>query len=336
MSKEVRPLLPIAPEILVLTPLAVAAGVDLYLTLLLIGAAPTLGLWPLPLPGALGDLDSPSVLITVGIFYLLEFAAERYPPAALAWNAFHAIIRPVSGALLALLVLDGQPLIVILTGAVVSAALASVAHGMRSGASVLRWLGAGIAPSILLVSLAEDNLVVGLVALSLDSPTAALGLTAVVALVLLAETPSLLRAFAFAVWLAIGHAARPLRQRRWTGVDEMPPWLVGALEGDERFTPGRALRATRAAGWRLSGRRRFQVGWLVVRDGAPLFVSRRPGSTMCIDLGAFGVRALLDEGLYRRIDLIASGPTPFLLLASDGPTTEGLRAEFPHRQAAES
>lgn len=335
MSKEVTPLLPIAPEILVLTPLAVAAGLDLYLTLLLIGAAPTLGLWPLPLPGALGDLDSPSVLITVGIFYLLEFAAERFPPAALAWSAFHAIIRPVSGALLALLVLDGQPLIVILMGAVLGAALASVAHGMRSGASVLRWLGAGVAPSILLVSLAEDILVVGLVSLSLHIPTVALGLTALAALVLLGEMPSLLRAFAFAVWLAIGHVFGPLRQRRWTGVDEMPPWLVHALENDELFAPGGVLRATRAAGWRLSGRRGFQVGWVVVRGGAPLFVSRSPGSTVCIDLGTFGVRAFLEEGLYRRIDLIASGPAPFLLLGSGGPTTEGLRAEFPHRRAHE-
>ena len=63
-------MLPIAPEILILPPLAIAAGIDLYLTLLLIVAAPTLGLWP-ELPGALGDLDSPSVLITVGVFYLL-------------------------------------------------------------------------------------------------------------------------------------------------------------------------------------------------------------------------------------------------------------------------
>jgi len=129
-------LLPIAPEILVLTTLAVAAGVDLCLTLLLIGAAPTLGLWPLPLPGALADLDSPSVLVTVWTFYLLEFDAERFPPAALAWNAFYAIIRPVSGALLAFLVLDGQPLILILIEAVVSAALASVAHLTCSWASV--------------------------------------------------------------------------------------------------------------------------------------------------------------------------------------------------------
>lgn len=319
---------PIAPELLILPPLAVAAGIDLYLTLLLIGAAPTLGLWSLPLPGALGDLDSPSVLITVGVFYLLEFAAERFPPAALAWNAFHAIIRPVSGALLALLLLDGQPLLVALAGALIGAALASVAHGMRSGSSVLRWLGAGVAPSILLVSLAEDVLVAGLVSLSLDVSPTALAATLVAWILLLGETPSLLRAFAFAVWLAVGHVFRPLRPRRWTGVDDMPLWVVRALEDDDLFAPGGALRGTRAAAWRLHGRRRFLVGWVVVRGGAPLFVSRRRGSAAFIDLGAFEVEALLDEGLYRRIDLISDGPTPFLLFGSDGPSTEGLRAEF--------
>ncbi len=319
---------PIAPELLILPPLAVAAGIDLYLTLLLIGAAPTLGLWSLPLPGALGDLDSPSVLITVGVFYLLEFAAERFPPAALAWNAFHAIIRPVSGALLALLLLDGQPLLVALAGALIGAALASVAHGMRSGSSVLRWLGAGVAPSILLVSLAEDVLVAGLVSLSLDVSPTALAATLVAWILLLGETPSLLRAFAFAVWLAVGHVFRPLRPRRWTGVDDMPLWVVRALEDDDLFAPGGALRGTRAAAWRLHGRRRFLVGWVVVRGGAPLFVSRRRGSAAFIDLGAFEVEALLDEGLYRLIDLISDGPTPFLLFGSDGPSTEGLRAEF--------
>ncbi|MGB1780025.1 MAG: DUF4126 domain-containing protein, partial [Longimicrobiales bacterium] len=311
---------PIAPELLILPPLAVAAGIDLYLTLLLIGAAPTLGLWSLPLPGALGDLDSPSVLITVGVFYLLEFAAERFPPAALAWNAFHAIIRPVSGALLALLLLDGQPLLVALAGALIGAALASVAHGMR--------LGAGVAPSILLVSLAEDVLVAGLVSLSLDVSPTALAATLVAWILLLGETPSLLRAFAFAVWLAVGHVFRPLRPRRWTGVDDMPLWVVRALEDDDLFAPGGALRGTRAAAWRLQGRRRFLVGWVVVRGGAPLFVSRRRGSAAFIDLGAFEVEALLDEGLYRRIDLISDGPAPFLLFGSDGPSTEGLRAEF--------
>lgn len=321
-------MLDIAPAILFVPPLAVAAGVDLYLTLLLIGAAPTLGLWPLPLPGALGDLDSPSVLMTVGVFYVLEFSAERFPATALAWNTFHAVIRPVSGALLALLILDGQSIPVIVVGALAGATLASVAHGIRSGASVLRWLGTGAAPSILLVSLAEDVVVAGLVSLTLDLPGAATVATLCAGLILLRQIPSFLRCFAFAVGLAVSHLFRPLRPRRWVGPDDMPGWVVHALEDDDLFAPGGALRATRAAGWRLQGYRGFLIGWLVVRGGAPLLLSRVRGRTRWVDLGEFTPVALRDEGLYRRLELTRESTSAFVLVGSDGPSTEGLRAEF--------
>lgn len=90
------------PEILILilAPLAIAAGIDLYLTLLFLGVMPTTTWWSDPLPGALGDLDSLGIMVMLGGFYLLEFAAERFPTATLVWNAFHTVIRPVSGALL--------------------------------------------------------------------------------------------------------------------------------------------------------------------------------------------------------------------------------------------
>ena len=162
------------PEILVLPPLAIAAGLDLYLTLLFLGAMPTTTWWSEPLPGALGDLDSIGVMVMVGGFYLLEFAAERFPTATLVWNGFHAVIRPVSGALLALLLLDGQPPLVVASGAILAGALASAAHSIRSGASILRWLGSAAAPRPLLTSLVEDVVVLGLVALVIDQPTWAL------------------------------------------------------------------------------------------------------------------------------------------------------------------
>ena len=315
-------------EILALPPLAIAAGVDLYLTLLFIGAAPTTGLWDSPLPGALGDLDSPSVLIMVGTFYLLEFAAERFPPAALAWNAFHAIIRPLSGALLALLLLDGHPPPVMALGALAGGLLASVAHGVRSGSAVLRWLGAGIAPSVLLFSLAEDVLVLGIVSLALDAPAWAFGCAVVAALALAWESPSLLRAFAYAVRLGLAHLFQPLGQRGWRGPEAMPPWVGLAFDADDQLAPGGTLRGTRAGAWRLGGARRFLTGWVVVRDGAPVFVHRRRRSTKCVELGALETNEVLDHDLFRRIDLAGDGFSAFLLFSSAGPSTEGLRAEF--------
>jgi hypothetical protein len=263
----------------------------------------------------------------VGTFYLLEFAAERFPPVALAWNAFHAIIRPMSGALLALLLLDGHPMPVVVFGALAGGLLASVAHGIRSGSAVLRWLGAGIAPPVLLFSLAEDVLVLGIASLALDAPAWAFGCAVFAALALAWEGPSLLRAFAYAVRLGVAHLFQPLGQRGWQGPEEMPGWVNHALD-DDQLAPGGALRGTRAGAWRLGGRRRFLTGWLVVRGGAPVFVHRRRRSTKCLDMGSLETSEVLDHDLFRRIDLAGDGFTAFLLFSSGGPSTEGLRAEF--------
>jgi hypothetical protein len=324
----------IPAALLALPPLAVAAGVDLYLTLLLIGAAPTLGLWDLPLPGALGDLDSPSVLITVGLFYLAELVAERFPPSAIVWNAFHAIIRPVSGALLALLLLDGEPLALVVGGAVLAGLLSSMAHGIRSGWAVLRWLGAGSAPPTRLLSLAEDVGVIGLVSLTLDAPAWALGLTVVVLAVVTPSTRSLLRAFDYAIRLIAGRVFVTLRQRRWNGPDELPEWVAAALENDDVLAPGGALRGSPVGAWRLPGAPRFVVGWVVVRGGPPVFVYRKrrivPGRRPPerVDLGDLEASQVYEADLFRRLDLQGGGTRPFLLFGLGGPSVESLRAEF--------
>ncbi len=208
------------PEILVLLPLAIAAGIDLYLTLLFLGVMPTTTWWSEPLPGALGDLDSLGVMVMVGGFYLLEFAAERFPTATLVWNAFHTVIRPVSGALL---LLDGQAPLLIAAGAVIAGALASAAHSIRSGASILRWLGSSRAPHPLLTSLLEDVVVLGIVALVIDHPTWALAVGLGIAVGGSVGGASRVRAFIFAVRLAAGRVFQTLGARRWTNTEEFSP-----------------------------------------------------------------------------------------------------------------
>jgi hypothetical protein len=318
---------PIPIELLTLSPLALAAGVDLYLTLLFIGAAPTIGLWEAPLPGALSDLDSPGVLIMVGTFYLLEFAAERFPPAALAWNAFHAIIRPVSGMLLGLLVLDGQPLGMVIAGSLLGGALASLAHGMRAGGAVTRWLGSAAAPSVLLVSLAEDVVVLGLVSLTLDEPAWAFGASLVLLASLAPSAPSHLRAFLFAISLAIGRVFQTLRQRRWRGAEELPVWVSSVFE-DDLVAPGGALRGCPAGALRIRGAPTFATGWVVVRGGAPVFVHRRRREVAQIDLGALSATRVSEGGFYRAVDLEGQGSGGRVLFGLTGPSAESLRAEF--------
>jgi hypothetical protein len=316
-------------ELLVLPPLAIAAGIDLYLTLLFIGAAPTMGLWALPLPGALGDLDSPGVLIMVGTFFVLEFAAERFPPAALVWNAFHAIIRPVSGMLLALLLLDGQPLVITLSGSILGGALASFAHGVRSGGAVVRWLGTTPPPSVLLVSLAEDVLVLGLVALALDAPLWALVGAGLLLVTVAQPAPSLLRAFRFAIQLAIGRVFQTLQQRRWRSAEELPEWVRASLE-DDTLAPGGALRGSRVGTHRLDGAPRFAIGWVVVRGGTPIFVYRRGRGSVRVDLGPLDATSVFEGDFFRRVDLSAGdrGTPTCIFFGLSGPSAESLRAEF--------
>ena len=316
------------PEILVLPPLAIAAGIDLYLTLLLLGVMPATTWWSEPLPGALGDLDSLGVMVMAGGFYLLEFAAERFPTTTLVWNAFHTVIRPVSGALLALLLLDGQPPLVIATGAVLAGALASAAHSIRSGASILRWLGSSPAPHPLLTSLVEDVVVLGIVALVIDLPLWALAAGIVMAVGGSVGGASRVRAFIFAVRLGAGRVFQTLGARRWTNIEEFPRWVRTALEGDV-MAPAGGLRGSPVGAHRLPTAPSFVPGWIVVRGDSPIFVFRRRNKITLVELGALDAIDVVESSFFRRVDLErADSGRACIFFALNGPSAESLRAEF--------
>jgi len=315
----------LAPELLALAPLALAAGLDLYLTLLFLGAAPVLRWWDV-LPGALGDLNSTGVLVMVGTFYVLELLTEFLPSAALFWNAFHAIIRPVAGALLALLLLDGYPLSVMVPGAMLAGVLASGAHATRTGGGVLLWLDSKRVPNRLLVALLEDAAVLGMVVLALDVPALALGVAGVVCLASYRVVGSQVRAFAFAVGLVWARFWLTLGQPRWTDPEEFPWWVRDALKGDV-MAPGGGLRGSPAAGHRLPGAPRFAIGWVVVRGDTPLFVFRRRAHTKRVNLGSLQAVGVTESAFFRRVELGGSGSAN-LYFRLDGPGRESLRAEF--------
>jgi hypothetical protein len=309
----------------VLPPLALAAGVDLYLTLLFLGAAPALGWWDV-MPGALGDLSSPGVLIMVGTFYAFELLSEFFPSAALFWNAFHAIIRPVAGALLALLLLDGHPIDVTSVGALLAGLLASAAHATRAGGGVLFWLDARKVPNRLLVALLEDASVLGMVVLLMDRPWWALALSVFVAVASARFVGSQVRAFVFAVELVWARVWLTLGQPRWTDPEDFPSWVRDALKGDI-MAPGGGLRGSPVGGHRLPGAPRFSIGWVVVRGDTPLFVYRRRARTARVGLGVLSARKVVQSPFFRRVELGGAGAAN-LYFRLDGPGQESLRAEF--------
>src|SRR5436190_9957643 len=89
--------------------LAALAGINLYLTVFATGLAIhfhwiTLG----PDYQTLDVLGHPAVIIIAGVFYFLEFFADKIPWVDSIWDAVHTVIRPIGGALLAIQVV-GHP-----------------------------------------------------------------------------------------------------------------------------------------------------------------------------------------------------------------------------------
>jgi len=316
-------------QLVLLVPLSLAAGIDLYLTLLILGSLPTLPWWGSPLPGALGDLDAPGIVLVVGALYLLEFTVDRFSFAAFVWNAFHAAIRPVAGGLLALMLFDGAGLPALLVAAVLGGTLSSLAHAVRSGAGVVRWLGATATPDPLLVSLLEDSVVLGLIVVALDTPRVALAISAGLLLLIAAAWRSNARAFLFAARLVSARFFQPFTRGRWVSPEDLPAWVRQSLEGDV-LAPGGGLRGSPAGATGLPGAPRFSTGWVVVRGGSPLFVHRRGKGAHAIDLGALKGERIAYGGFFRRVDLRgADGTSASVFFAVTGPAEESLRSEFP-------
>jgi hypothetical protein len=315
-----------------LVPIAVAAGVDQYLTVLLLALVPHTGLWEAALPGALDDLGAISVLGVALGFYLLEAMAERRTGSALAWNAIHGLIRPMAGGLLVLLLLVDQPPLVQAVGVLLGGLLAFLAHGGRAGLRAIFYLrGDRRAPRALLSAL-EDILVVGLIVLSLERPLLASAVVLVGGGVWLARAPSHVRGFHFAVALGIGRLWSMLGRVGWTSSDELPRWLRRRLSRESGGVDAPAIRGTRAGACGIPGTSGFVTGWLLLRENTPFFIRRRGAASHPTGLAAVSRTSIAEDAFFRRVEFTAEGRPGFLCVPIDGPESAAIEALFPHRQ----
>lgn len=185
---------------------SLAAGVNLYATVAILGLAARYGWVALPPQFAIFDHD---VVIGVAlVMYVVEFLADKIPWVDSMWDAVHTLIRPAGGALLAVTTLgDASPMVqglIALLGGMVAAG----SHMTKAGGRAM----VNVSPepfSNWVLSFLEDLFVVGLGFLALRYPIAAL-VVVVLALLVIA---------AFATVL-IGAARRRLRGVR--GVPSTP------------------------------------------------------------------------------------------------------------------
>lgn len=155
---------------------SLAAGVNLYATVAMLGLATRLGLVTLPPQFAI--FDNSWVIGMALTLYVVEFVADKVPWVDTLWDTFHTLIRPLGGALIAVSTLGEaapwmQGLVAVLGGT-----LAAGGHLTKAGTRA----AVNVSPEPLTnwaLSLAGDVFVLGLGTLALLYPVAALVVTLV-------------------------------------------------------------------------------------------------------------------------------------------------------------
>lgn len=249
--------------------LSTVSGINLYLTVLLVGLGQRFG-WIHGLPPDLAILGHPLVLGAAGLLFLLEFLADKVPFVTPVWDGLHTFIRPVGGALLALgAAADLHPVAKVLA-ALAGGTIALSTHGSKMGLRLL----AHAAPEPAghsAISVAEDVGVVALLALAYSHPALALGVLAAILLATALLLPLLWRSLVLAL-----HGCRSAL-RALAGIDGQPapvPWVeLAALE--QNPLSGGASLALPCFARRVKGVPRFQPAYLVLIGGQWHLIYRR-------------------------------------------------------------
>ena len=155
---------------------SLAAGLNLYATVAILGLAARYG-W-VQLPPQFQVFNHDVVIGAAIVMYLVEFLADKIPYFDSLWDGIHTVIRPVGGALIAVSTLGDassavQGLVALLGGTVAAGShLSKTSTRAVANASpepFTNWT----------LSLGEDVFVVGLGYLALKYPVAALVVTVI-------------------------------------------------------------------------------------------------------------------------------------------------------------
>jgi uncharacterized protein DUF4126 len=170
---------------------SLAAGVNLYATVALVGLASYFG-W-VALPPEYAVFGNPWIITIATALYLVEFVADKVPWVDTLWDAVHTFIRPIGGAALAVVSLgDASPALKI-GAALLGGTVAAGSHFTKAGTRVV----ANTSPepfSNWALSVLEDGFVVSLGLLALKFPLIALGISIVVIAIIVATASLLIRA----------------------------------------------------------------------------------------------------------------------------------------------
>ncbi|MBX7548762.1 DUF4126 domain-containing protein [Streptomyces sp. NPDC055966] len=154
-----------------------ASGVNAYAVVLLLGL--------FGLTGVSDDvpqtLQRPEVLIAAGVLFLCEAVADKIPYVDSVWDSVHTVVRPLAGAWVGALLAGHSGSVSDVAAGLIGGSTALASHTVKAGTR----MAVNTSPepfSNVVLSLAEDLGVGGVVSLAMFHPQAA----ALVAAVLLA------------------------------------------------------------------------------------------------------------------------------------------------------
>jgi len=150
---------------------SLAAGVNLYATVAILGLTSHFG-W-VALPAQFKVFDNPYIIGVALVMYVVEFFADKIPWFDTLWDAVHTFIRPVGGALIAAATLGESSDAMRVLAALLGGTVAASSHLTKAGTRAV----ANTSPepfSNWLLSLGEDGLVIALGILTLRHPLVAL------------------------------------------------------------------------------------------------------------------------------------------------------------------
>ena len=155
------------PELAMSAAMAWGAGLRLYLVVFVVGLLGKLGY--VPLPDTLKLLMNPLVLGAAGFMAFIEFFADKIPWLDSAWDAVHTFLRIPAGAALAAGMLGDNGEGVAMAAALIGGTLTAGTHFGKAGTRAV----ANTSPepfSNIGLSLAEDTMVAGGLALAVANP----------------------------------------------------------------------------------------------------------------------------------------------------------------------
>lgn len=167
-----------------------AAGVNLYATVAILGLAARYG-W-VDLPPQFQAFNNSFIIGTALVLYLVEFFADKIPYFDSLWDILHTAIRPLGGALIAVTTLGeaspGVEGLVALLGGTVAAGSHLTKTSTRAVANT-----SPEPASNWVLSFSEDVFVVGLGYLALAHPIAALLVSGVLLIAIVAFAAVIVR-----------------------------------------------------------------------------------------------------------------------------------------------